>query len=290
MPTVTQTDGQPCGPDFPRGVKLLHDPVRNKGTAFTEAERDALGLRGLLPPRVLTEEAQVMRAMEIISQKTTDLEKYIYLLSLQDRNETLYYRVLMDNLNELMPIVYTPTVGQACQLYGHIYRRPRGMFVSYRDRGHIAAVLRNWPHVDQTRIIVVTDGERILGLGDLGADGMPIAVGKLSLYTACAGIPPTQCLPITLDVGTDNQELLTDPLYIGLQQRRVRGADYDAFVDEFMTATRRCSRPPWCSWRTSPTSMPSACSSGIGTPIASSTTTSRAPGPRSWAASSPVGA
>ena len=224
----------PVPPDFPRGVKLLHDPVRNKGTAFSATERDALGLRGLLPPRILSEEAQVARAMEIIGQKPTDLEKYIYLVSLQDRNENLFYRVLMDNIHELMPIVYTPTVGRACQVYGHIFRRPRGMWISLEDRGRMADVLANWPHQDEVRIIVVTDGERILGLGDQGADGMGISVGKLTLYTACAGIPPTQCLPITLDVGTNNQDKLNDPLYIGLPRPRLTGGAYDAFVAEFM--------------------------------------------------------
>ena len=223
--------------DFPRGVKLLHDPVRNKGTAFTKAEREALGLRGLLPPYVQTQDEQVMRVMENLRLKTTDLERYIFLVSLQDRNETLFYRVVMDNLKEMMPIIYTPTVGLACQRFGHIFRRPRGLYLSAEDRGQIGAILRNWPH-DDVRIIVITDGERILGLGDLGADGMGIPIGKLALYTACAGIPPTACLPITLDVGTENEELLRDPLYIGLRQRRLRGAAYDELVDEFMAAAQ----------------------------------------------------
>jgi len=223
--------------DFPRGVKLLHDPVRNKGTAFTKAEREALGLRGLLPPYIQTQDEQVMRVMENLRLKTTDLERYIFLVSLQDRNETLFYRVVMDNLKEMMPIIYTPTVGLACQRFGHIFRRPRGLYLSAEDRGHIGEILQNWPH-DDVRIIVITDGERILGLGDLGADGMGIPIGKLALYTACAGIPPTACLPITLDVGTENEELLRDPLYIGLRQRRLRGAAYDELVDEFMAAAQ----------------------------------------------------
>jgi malate dehydrogenase (oxaloacetate-decarboxylating)(NADP+) len=218
-----------------RGVKLLHDPVRNKGTAFSETERNALGLRGLLPPQVQSQEAQVMRVMENLRRKSSDLERYIFLLSLQDRNETLFYRVVVDHLREMMPIIYTPTVGQACEVYGHIFRRPRGMFISVRDRGHMKEVLRNWPHRD-VRIVVVTDGERILGLGDLGADGMGIPVGKLALYTACAGIHPTQCLPITLDVGTENEDRLHDPLYIGLRQRRERGEAYDELVEELLTA------------------------------------------------------
>ena len=218
-----------------RGVKLLHDPLRNKGTAFREEERDAFGLRGLLPPRVHTQDEQVLRVLDNLRRKPTDLERYIHLIALQDRNEMLFYRVLADHIAELMPIVYTPTVGEACQLYGHIFRRPRGMFISSADRGRIADVLRNWPHED-VRIVVVTDGERILGLGDLGADGMGIPVGKLSLYSACAGIHPMHCLPVTLDVGTDNQSLLDDPLYIGLRQRRLRGEAYDDLIDEFLAA------------------------------------------------------
>jgi malate dehydrogenase (oxaloacetate-decarboxylating)(NADP+) len=217
------------------GVALLHDPASNKGTAFTEAERDRLRLRGLLPPRVLSLDQQLEKTLASFRGKPTDLEKYIYLISLQDRNERLFYRLVIDHIAEMMPIIYTPTVGQACQRYAHLWRRPRGLFISAHDRGRIADVMRNWPS-DTVRMIVVTDGERILGLGDLGANGMGIPVGKLSLYTACAGVPPGWCLPITLDVGTDNDTLLADPLYIGLQQRRLRGEAYDAFVDEFMQA------------------------------------------------------
>ena len=222
-------------PDYPRGVKLLHDPVRNKGSAFTEAERDAFGLRGLLPPRVDAQEIQVQRALGNLRDKTTDLERYIFLVALQDRNETLFYRVVVDDLTKLMPIIYTPTVGEACQKFGAIFRRPRGLYVSAEDRGRVGELLANWPHED-IRIVVVTDGERILGLGDLGADGMGIPIGKLALYTACAGIHPTWCLPVTIDVGTDNEALMDDPLYLGLRQRRVRDETYDELIEEFVTA------------------------------------------------------
>ncbi len=219
------------------GVELLHNPVLNKGTAFTDQEREGLCLRGLLPPHVSTQEEQVLRVMENFRRKPNNLEKYIHMMALQDRNETLFYRVVLDHIEEMMPIIYTPTVGQACQEYGHIFRRPRGMFISALDQGRVAEVLRNWPSQD-VRIIVVTDGERILGLGDLGALGMGIPVGKLALYTACAGVHPSQCLPVTLDVGTENEQLLHDPLYIGIRQRRLRGRAYDEFVDEFMMAVR----------------------------------------------------
>ena len=224
--------------DLPRGVKILHDPVHNKGTAFTDAERDKLGLRGLLPPRVCSPAEQELRVIGNIRNKATDLERYLFLVSLQDRNETLFYRVLINHIEELMPLIYTPTVGKACQHFSHIYRRPRGLYISLQERGRIREILENWPHPD-TRVIVVTDGERILGLGDLGAAGMGIPIGKLSLYTACAGIHPTHCLPVTLDVGTNNEAFLNDPLYLGLERRRERGAAYDALVDEFISAARQ---------------------------------------------------
>jgi malate dehydrogenase (oxaloacetate-decarboxylating)(NADP+) len=223
---------------FPRGTALLQDPSLNKGTAFTEAERDALGLRGLLPPQVGTQELQVARVLENFRRLTTPLAKYILLEALKDRNEALFFRVIIDNPDEMMPIIYTPTVGLACQQFGHIYRRPRGMFISAADRGRIGQVMRNWPH-RQAAMIVVTDGERILGLGDLGANGMGIPIGKLSLYTACAGLHPRLCLPVMLDVGTNNQALLDDPLYIGLRQRRLSGDALDEIVEEFIEASQR---------------------------------------------------
>ncbi len=220
-----------------RGADLLNDPVLNKGTAFTDAERDALGLRGLLPPRVMTQEEQLMRILPGVRGKPTPLEQYIYLVGLHDRNVTLFYRLVMDHLEELMPVLYTPTVGQACQEFGRIFRRSRGMYITAEDKGRIGEVLQNWPH-DDVRMIVVTDGERILGLGDLGANGMGIPIGKLTLYTACAGVSPHQCLPITIDVGTNNTELRESHSYMGLRQPRVRGKEYDDLLDEFVEAVQ----------------------------------------------------
>jgi len=216
-------------------MDLLHDPTLNKGTAFTDDERAKLKLAGLLPPRILTQEQQALKVLENFRNEPSDLEKYLYLISLQDRNERLFYRVIGDHLQEMVPIIYTPTVGLACQRYGHIWRRARGLFITARDRGRIVDIMHNWPH-GPVRAIVVTDGERILGLGDLGANGMGIPVGKLSLYTACAGIDPAWCLPVTLDVGTNNDQLLQDPLYIGLPQSRLPADQYDGLLDEFMHA------------------------------------------------------
>jgi malate dehydrogenase (oxaloacetate-decarboxylating)(NADP+) len=226
------------GERFPKGVAILQDPALNKGTAFTEAERDALNLRGLLPPHVASQELQLGRVLENFRRQPTDLEKYVNLRSLHDRNETLFFRLLIDHPDEMTPIVYTPTVGLACQRYTHIYQRPHGVFLSAADRGRVEQVLANWPRRD-VAIIVVSDGERILGLGDLGANGMGIPVGKLALYTACAGVPPNACLPVLLDVGTNNSELLDDPLYIGLHQPRLRGEAYDALVEEFVVAANK---------------------------------------------------
>lgn len=221
---------------FPKGMELLHNPLLNKGTAFTADERKQLQLEGLLPPFVMTQEEQKIKVLASVRVQATDLDKYIYLTSLQDRNEALFYRLVIDEIEEFMPIIYTPTVGQACQEYGHIFRRPRGLYISSNDKGSIKKILSNWPHKN-VDVIVVTDGERILGLGDLGADGMGIPVGKLSLYTICAGIHPERTLPITIDVGTNNEELLQDPLYIGLRQKRDIGDQYDSLLDEFMDAT-----------------------------------------------------
>ena len=223
---------------FPKGVALLRDPTLNKGTAFTDAERDALGIRGLLPAHIGSLDEQVNRVLENFRQKPAPLDKYVNLAALHDRNEALFFRIVIDNPDEMLPIIYTPTVGLACQQFGHIFQRPRGLFISANDRGRVENILRNWPYRDAA-IIVVSDGERILGLGDLGANGMGIPVGKLGLYTACAGIHPNLCLPVILDMGTNNQTLLKDPLYIGLQQERVRGAAYDELVEEFIEATQK---------------------------------------------------
>ena len=223
--------------ELPKGSQILHEPLLNKGTGFTAKERKSLDLVGLLPPAILTIEEQKDRIMENFHAKQDELEKYIFMIALQDRNETLFYRTVIDEIETMMPIIYTPIVGKACQKYGQIFRRPRGLFISANDRGNINSLLGNWPnpHVD---VIVVTDGERILGLGDLGANGMGIPVGKLSLYTACAGIDPARCLPIMLDVGTDNEDLREDPLYIGITQKRLRGNEYDDLMDEFMEEVR----------------------------------------------------
>uniref|UniRef100_A0A8C5E230 Malic enzyme n=1 Tax=Gouania willdenowi TaxID=441366 RepID=A0A8C5E230_GOUWI len=214
---------------------FLNSPVYSKllGMAFTLGERLQLGIHGLLPPCFVSQDVQLLRVLKNYDMKKDDLDRYVFLMGLQDRNEKLFYRVIMSNVERFMPIIYTPTVGLACQLYGHIFRRPRGLFITIHDRGHIAAILKNWPEIN---VVCVTDGERILGLGDLGCHGMGIPVGKLALYTACGGVPPQQCLPVTLDVGTDNEALLKDPLYIGLRHKRVRGQAYDDLLDEFMNA------------------------------------------------------
>lgn len=219
-----------------KGLDLLRDPLLNKGTAFTAQERLEAGLEGLLPPVVQSVEQQVDQVLRDVRAKSSNLERYLYLAGLEDRNETLFYRVLAGHLEELMPVVYTPTVGDACSAWSDVYRRPRGLYLSLEQRGNLLRILRNWPHPFQ--VIVVTDGERILGLGDLGVGGMGISIGKLSLYVACAGIHPRLCLPVTLDVGTDNPEALNDPHYLGLRRPRLRGLEYDEFVAEFMEAVQ----------------------------------------------------
>lgn len=219
------------------GYDLLHNPRRNKGTAFTCAERRARGIEGLLPPASLTIELQVARLHSELANLDNDLQKYLLLSDLQARNETLFYAVLMSDPARFMPIVYTPTVGEACQKFDHVFREPRGIYLPISARGRLREILSNWSQKD-VRFIVVTDGERILGLGDLGVGGMGIPIGKLALYTACAGVPPQYCLPVTLDVGTNNQDLLDDPLYLGLRQNRVRGENYNAFIDEFVDAVQ----------------------------------------------------
>jgi malate dehydrogenase (oxaloacetate-decarboxylating) len=219
------------------GYELLNDPLLNKGTAFTDAERDEFDLHGLLPPYVTSLDLQVERRLDAFRGPATDLQKYIFLRGSQDTNETLFYALLTRNIEELMPIVYTPTVGLGCQQFSRIFRKPRGLFLSFPLRERIRDILAN-PRFDGVEAIVVSDGERILGLGDQGAGGMGIPIGKLALYTACAGLHPSTTLPILLDVGTDNQELLADPLYIGWRHERVRGAAYDEFVASFVAAVR----------------------------------------------------
>jgi len=220
------------------GYTLLRDPHHNKGLAFNDKERDAHYLRGLLPPVVVSQELQVKKMMHNIRQYQVPLQKYMAMMDLQERNQKLFYKLLIDNVEELLPVVYTPTVGEACQQYGSIYMRPQGLYISLKEKGKILEVLRNWPERN-IQVIVVTDGERILGLGDLGCQGMGIPVGKLSLYTALGGVRPSACLPITIDVGTNNEKLLNDEFYIGLKQKRATGQEYAELMDEFMTAVKQ---------------------------------------------------
>ncbi|XVF48585.1 hypothetical protein PTKIN_Ptkin03bG0202300 [Pterospermum kingtungense] len=220
------------------GYSLMRDPRHNKGLAFIEKERDAHYLRGLLPPVVLTQELQEKKLMHNLRQYKVPLQRYMAMMDLQERNERLFYKLLIDNVEELLPVVYTPTVGEACQKYGSIFRRPQGLFISLKEKGRILEVLKNWPE-RSVQVIVVTDGERILGLGDLGCQGMGIPVGKLSLYTALGGVRPSACLPITIDVGTNNEKLLNDEFYIGLRQRRATGQEYAELLDEFMSAVKQ---------------------------------------------------
>ena len=221
----------------PSGIALLHDPRWNKGTAFSEEEREREKLVGLLPEAVEDVERQQTRVLQQLGHKPSDIERYVYLVALLDRNETLFYRVLMSDPARFLPIVYDPTVGEACIKFGHIYRRPRGLYLSMKRKGHVREVLRNWP-ANSVRFICVSTGERILGLGDLGANGMGIPIGKLQLYTACAAVPPDGLLPLLLDCGTNNHELLDDPLYLGLRQPRPSTEDLDVFVEEFVQAVQ----------------------------------------------------
>ena len=225
------------GADPTEAVRLLEDPLTNKGTAFTERERTVLGLRGLVPSIVETLEQQAQRAYLAYQEQPTDLARHINLRALQDTNEILYHRLLSEHVEEMLPIIYTPTVGSACERFSEIYRRPRGLFISYSDRHCIAEILRNRPRHD-TDVIVVTDGQRVLGLGDQGIGGMGIPIGKLSLYTVLGGIDPARTLPVFLDAGTDNAERLDDPMYLGWRHRRIEGADYDEFIDLFVHAVK----------------------------------------------------
>ena len=220
-----------------RGSELLHDPALNKSTAYTESERQALGLVGLVPDTTESEDLQLRRVMLQLSHKTTDLDRYVYLVNLLDHDETLFYRTIMSDPARFLPIVYDPTIGDACLKFGHIFRGPRGMYLSIKRRGHVKEILRNWP-VKDVRFICVTDGGRILGLGDLGANGMGIPIGKLQLYTAAAAVPPQGLMPMYLDAGTNNEQYLNDPLYLGLRERRPSTEDLYSFVDEFVEAVQ----------------------------------------------------
>ncbi|HBD7175281.1 TPA: NAD-dependent malic enzyme [Legionella pneumophila] len=222
-----------------RGMDILRDPILNKGTAFSLQERDEFALHGLIPTTVETLEQQVVRCLDAYSAKEDPLEKHIYLRALQDRNEVLFYRFIIDNLVHILPIIYTPVVGQACEMFSHIYRQPRGVFLSYPERDKLDSIIQNIASTRSTKVIVVTDGERILGLGDQGAGGLGIPIGKLSLYTSCGGIHPSNTLPIILDVGTNNKERLDDPEYIGWRHARISGKEYDDFVDQFVQSIKR---------------------------------------------------
>jgi malate dehydrogenase (oxaloacetate-decarboxylating)(NADP+) len=221
-----------------KALSILHDPRKNKGTAFTPTERRKYGLGGILPDAVETMETQILRVTGQLESLELPIDKYIYLNGLLDSNETLFYKTITTDPAKFLPLVYTPTVGEACERLGHIARRPRGLFVSIQNKNNIAKLLRNWP-IEDVRVIVVTDGQRILGLGDLGIGGIGVSIGKLTLYTSCAGVPPEHTLPIVLDVGTDNEKLRNDPLYPGLKQPRVSGKKYDEFVDAFVKASVR---------------------------------------------------
>src|SRR5678815_2020451 len=238
MSSVGITDSEALIETSLTGQLLLDNPMLNKGSAFSQDERREFGLLGLLPLHSSTVEEQLARTYENYRRKETDLERYVFLTALQDRNETLFYRLVLEHISEMTPIIYTPTVGEGCRQYSHVFRRPRGLYISYPNRDEIPALLDNAP-LEDVEVIVATDGERILGLGDLGVGGMGIPVGKLSLYTLCAGIHPSTTLPILLDVGTDNRDLLDDPLYLGWRHERVRGQEYNEFIDLFVDAIRQ---------------------------------------------------
>src|SRR5690348_2352889 len=220
-----------------QGIEVLRDPSLNKSTAFTEEEKQALGIVGLVPDVTESEEQQLSRVMMQLGHKTTDLDRYVYLTNLLDHNETLFYRTITSDPARFLPIVYDPTIGEACLKFGHIYRQPRGMYLSMARRGKVKEVLKNWPQKD-IRFICVTDAGRILGLGDLGANGMGIPIGKLQLYTACAGVPPQYLLPTYLDAGTNNEQYLHDPLYLGMRKARPSKEELYSFVDEFVEAVQ----------------------------------------------------
>ena len=223
--------------DTKKGVAVLDDGRLNKSVAFTHEERRYLGLEGLLPYAVFSQDVQVQRVIDGLRRLSTNIDKYIFLATLQNRNENLYYRVVTQHIEEILPLIYTPTVGEACKAFSHIFRGAKGFYITPKDVGQIRRILDNWPERD-IRVIVVTDGQRILGLGDLGANGMGIPIGKLALYTACAGIPPHQCLPVMIDVGTNNQEILNDFLYMGYPEERLAGDKYFDLIDEFVMAVQ----------------------------------------------------
>lgn len=220
-----------------KGYRALYNPAFNKSTAFSREEREQFGLKGLLPYGMGSQDSQLKRVLENLRRKGNDIEKFIFLAALHERNERLFYRTVVENIEEIMPLIYTPTVGQACKEFAHIFRRPKGFYITPEDKGNIREMLDNWPRPD-VRVIVITDGQRILGLGDLGANGMGIPIGKLQLYVACAGIVPRQCLPVMLDVGTNNEELLNDPLYLGYPHKRLEGQAYFDLVEEFVQAVQ----------------------------------------------------
>ena len=269
------------------GADLLRNPQLNRADAFTQEERDARGLRGLLPPAVSTMELQVKRTLALLDRCPTALDKFLMLDSLHATDEDLYFKILIDYIDDYMPVVYTPTVGEVCQKFSHIYRYPRGAFISINDKGRVREIIENCPN-EEVDVIVVTDGQRILGLGDLGINGMGIPCGKLSLYTACAGIAPEKTLPVTIDVGTNNPEYLNDPMYLGLRQERVTGEAYDELIEEFVTEARPAGPTSSSSSRTSATTTPSTFSNATRTRSSASMTTSRARLPWPSRASTPL--